>query len=227
MAFSALRTRKKIPYIEDAAQAHGARWKGKRTGSFGKLGCFSFYPGKNLGAFGDAGLVTTDDLALYEKIRAIREYGSPKKYHHPEFGMNSRMDTMQALVLRKKLPLLEERNIRRYKVAQQYHEQLSGVGDLKLPDLPSEEEHVFHLFVIQSEKRDDLLKHLQDNDIGVGIHYPTPIHLHGAYADLGFSEGSFPIAEKSCSHMLSLPMCPELQKDQVAQVCTVLRRFFE
>ena len=172
-----------IVIIEDAAQAHGARYAGERAGTVGTMGCFSFFPGENLGAYGDAGMVTTDDPALKAKLEALRAYGAPKKYHHPMIGYNSRLDTLQAAVLLAKLPHLEAWNEARRAVARKYNALLAGVGDLTLPELPPADEHVFHLYVVRTCARDKLLACLHDAGIAAGIHYPTPVHLHGAYAD--------------------------------------------
>jgi dTDP-4-amino-4,6-dideoxygalactose transaminase len=215
-----------ITIIEDACQAHGAELNGKKAGTVGAMGCFSFYPGKNLGGYGDGGIVLTSNEELKTKLESLRNYGSPKKYHHPLLGMNSRLDTIQAAILLAKLPGLARGNEKRYRVARKYHEALSNVGDLILPELPPMNTHVFHLYVIRTQKRDALLEHLNKNGIGAGIHYPTPIHLHGAYANLGHKKGDFPVAERICNEILSLPIYPEITDEQIYYVVDQVRHFF-
>ncbi len=212
--------------IEDAAQAHGAQLNGKRAGARGLLGCFSFYPGKNLGCYGDGGLITTEDPALKARLEALRNYGSPKKYEHPEIGYNSRLDTVQAAILNAKLPHLDAWNAARVAAALHYNQLLAGVGDLVLPRIPQAGAHVFHLYVIRTRKREALLAHLTAKGVGAGIHYPVPIHLHGAYAGLGFKKGDFPVAEQLSQEILSLPMFPELSKPQLHYVTDQLKSFF-
>lgn len=213
--------------VEDCAQAHGAVIHGKKIGTFGKFGCFSFYPGKNLGAAGDGGLITTDDFDLYEKILALRNYGSLKKYYHPIIGFNSRLDTIQAAILDIKLPFLSEYNSKRYDAAVKYNESLKEVGDLVCPDIPEKGSHSFHLYVIRTKKRDELLSFLQKNGVGASIHYPTPIHLHGAFSHLGYKVGDFPISEQICDEILSLPLFPEITDAQILYVSEQIRGFFK
>lgn len=216
----------KLILIEDAAQAHGAQWKGHRAGTFGRMSCFSFFPGKNLGAFGDGGAVTTNDLGMKEKIEALRNYGSPQKYHHPVFGTNSRLDTIQAAILRVKLRRLDGFNNARRELAAGYNKKLASVGDLILPEIPSGESHVFHLYVIRTKRRDQLLKHLNDKGVGAGIHYPFPCHLQGAYSHLGYKEGSLPVTEKLAKEILSLPVYPEMTMAQQDVVVKTVQEFF-
>jgi dTDP-4-amino-4,6-dideoxygalactose transaminase len=217
----------RLHLIEDAAQAHGAQLAGQKAGSVGEIGCFSFYPGKNLGCFGDGGMVTTNSVKLKDKIETLRNYGSLKKYHHPIQGFNSRLDTLQAAVLLVKLRHLDEYNQARYRAATQYNQALKGTGDLILPQTPSEKgSHCFHLYVVRTKRRDALLKHLNDAGIAAGIHYPVPIHLHGAYQNLGYKPGDFPVAEKLSNEVLSLPMYPELSEEQIAYVAGQIRKFF-
>ena len=173
-----------ITIVEDACQAHGARYRGKRAGSFGTIACFSFYPGKNLGAYGDGGAVTTNDPALAEKLRLLRNYGSPKKYYHSSIGYNSRLDTVQAAVLNVKLKYLDAWTRSRQQAALRYNSLLKEC-DLQLPSSADGCEDVFHLYVVRSKKRDALLEHLNKMGIGAGIHYPIPIHLLEAYKALG------------------------------------------
>ncbi len=217
-----------LAIVEDACQAHGASIQGRRCGAWGNAGCFSFYPGKNLGAFGDAGIVTTNDPALAEKIRRLRHYGQKAKYDHIELGCNSRLDTLQAAVLNVKLPRLEGWNLARRKHADQYRQSLQGVGDLRLPALcPEDINHVYHLFVIEAEHRDAMQQYLARAGVQTGIHYPVPIHLQPAYADLGYRHGAFPVAEKIASRILSLPMFPELRSEEIEYVASSIRRFFQ
>ncbi len=213
--------------IEDAAQAHGAELGGLRAGSTGMAGCFSFYPGKNLGAFGDGGLITTNSKDVYESLLALRNYGSPRKYYHPVKGYNCRLDTIQAAVLLTKLPHLDEYNRNRYKLACRYNVALDGVGDLVLPQIPEAGSHVFHLYVVRTGRRDELLAYLNQEGIGAGIHYPTPVHMHGAFHDLGYQVGDFPCAETMADEILSLPIYPELTDEQLAYVVAKVKDFFQ
>ncbi|MBI3556948.1 MAG: DegT/DnrJ/EryC1/StrS family aminotransferase [Deltaproteobacteria bacterium] len=216
----------KLAVIEDTAQAHGAELRGKRAGTRGVMGCFSFYPGKNLGCYGDGGLITTNDAELKEKLEALRNYGSKKKYHHPIVGYNSRLDTVQAAVLNAKLPHLNAWSAARASAAVKYNKAIEGIGDLILPQIPDKGSHVFHLYVLRTKKRDALLAHLNANGVQAGIHYPTPIHLHGAYADLGYRKGSFPVSEQLCDEIVSLPMFPEISDEQIHYVVGQLKGFF-
>lgn len=215
-----------LQVVEDAAQAHGAELNGQRAGSVGAMGCFSFYPGKNLGCYGDGGMVTTNDSKLKDTLLALRNYGSSVKYHHPVVGFNNRLDTIQAAVLNVKLPHLDEYNNARYRNAQKYGEALLNVGDLKLPEIPVAGSHTFHLYVIRTQQRDALLEYLNKNGIQAGIHYPTPIHLHGAYKSLNYKKGDFPVGEKICDEILSLPMFPELSDEQIVYVADTVKSFF-
>lgn len=222
----AIADRHNLPVVEDAAQAHGAEYRGRRCGSLGRAGCFSFYPGKNLGAYGDGGLITTNDGALATRIRQLRNYGQDVKYVHAEQGVNSRLDTIQAAVLNVKLPRITEWNAARYSCAQQYRALLDGVGDLQF-QLESEfSTHVYHLFMVETEHRDELQRHLGDKNIQTGIHYPIPIHLQDAYKDLGYRAGSFPAAERLAGRILSLPMFPELESSQIERVVDAIRNWF-
>jgi dTDP-4-amino-4,6-dideoxygalactose transaminase len=203
-----------LKVIEDNAQAQGARYKGRRTGSLGDAAGNSFYPGKNLGAFGEAGAVTTHDAELADRVRTLRNYGSKKKYYNEVKGYNSRLDELQAAFLRVKLGKLDEWNARRRTVAAQYLAELAGLPDLTLPFVPEWAEPVWHLFVVRHPKRDALQQKLTDAGIGTLIHYPVPPHLSGAYADAGWKRGAFPIAEELADTVLSLPMGPHLAKEQ-------------
>jgi dTDP-4-amino-4,6-dideoxygalactose transaminase len=210
--------------FEDAAQSHGARQNGRPSGTIGLAAGVSFYPGKNLGAYGDAGAVLTNDEGLARKVRAMRNYGSEVKYHHPETGFNSRLDTLQAVVLAAKLPLLARWNEGRRTAAARYDALLSEIpGVVPTGTLPGNE-HVFHLYVVRVPERDRVLKELQAAGIGAGIHYPVPIHLQGAFAYLGHRRGDFPVAEKAANEILSLPLFPEITPEQQEEVVKVLRR---
>jgi dTDP-4-amino-4,6-dideoxygalactose transaminase len=207
-----------LKVIEDNAQAQGARYKGQHTGSLGDAAGNSFYPGKNLGAFGDAGAVTTNDGTLAEKVRVLRNYGSKKKYYNEVKGYNSRLDELQAAFLRVKLKKMDEWNGRRRAVAENYLQGLRGATDLTLPFVPEWAEPAWHLFVVRHPKRDLLQQKLTEAEIGTLIHYPVPPHLSGAYADAKWNCGNFPIAENMADTVLSLPVGPHLPSHQVEQV---------
>jgi len=199
-----------LKVIEDNAQAHGATYKGRRTGSLGDAAATSFYPGKNLGAFSDAGALTTNDPQLAGRVRALRNYGSGKKYHHDYQGYNSRLDELQAAFLRVKLKKLDEWNTRRRAVAARYLRELSGIAALQLPLVPEWAEPVWHIFAVRVPQRDHLHDSLAKAGVGTLIHYPIPPHLSGAYANSGWKAGDFPIAEAIAREELSLPMSPHL-----------------
>ena len=206
--------KRNLRVIEDNAQAQGALYKGRRTGSLGHAAGNSFYPGKNLGAFGDAGAVTTNDAELADKIRTLRNYGSKKKYYNDCKGYNSRLDEMQAAFLRVKLSKLDEWNKRRSSVANSYLTKLAGIPDLTLPHVPDWAEPVWHLFVVRHARRDKLQSKLTESGIGTLIHYPVPPHLSGAYEDVGWRQGDFPLAEAIANTVLSLPIGPHLALNQ-------------
>ena len=208
--------------IEDAAQAQGTRYKGRRAGSLGHAAGTSFYPGKNLGALGDGGAVLTNDDAIAEKVRQLRNYGSKVKYQHDLAGYNSRLDEMQAAFLRVKLAVLDEWNARRREIAFQYSTLLAG-ADVELPFVPGYAEPVWHLFVIRSKRRDALKAHLEQLGVSTVIHYPTPPHQQACYRDR--SVGKFPIADQLASEVLSLPMSPDLRMEEVELVVNALRSF--
>jgi dTDP-4-amino-4,6-dideoxygalactose transaminase len=208
--------------IEDACQAHGALYKGRMAGSMGLAGCFSFYPGKNLGAYGEAGAVVTDDQELAAKIKVLREHGQPKKYIHSVIGWNARMDGIQGAILSVKLRHLPAANEARRAHARQYGEHLAGVAGIVLPVEMPVAKHVYHIYAIRSRKRDELISRLAARDIACGIHYPVPLHLQEAYASLGLPRGSYPVAEESAQEFVSLPMYPELSIEQIAYVCQEL-----
>lgn len=207
-----------LKVIEDNAQAQGARYKGRRTGSLGDAAGNSFYPGKNLGAFGDAGAVTTNDAKLADRVRTLRNYGSKKKYYNEVKGFNSRLDELQAAMLRVKLKKLDEWNDRRRVVAAHYLKEMRGLPELILPFVPACAEPVWHLFVVQNSKRDALQEKLTDAGIGTLIHYPVPPHLSDAYKDGKWKRGDFPIAERLAETVLSLPLGPHLSKKQANYV---------
>jgi len=216
----------KLFIVEDNAQAHGATWNKKITGSWGHINATSFYPGKNLGALGDAGAITTNDEELAAKASMLRNYGSVKKYHHEVIGYNQRLDELQAAFLSIKLKYLEEWTKQRQAIAAQYYELLQGVGDLILPLVAPEATHVYHLFVIRTSKRDSLQTYLQQNGISTLIHYPIPVHLQGAYQSLGYKNGSFPLAEMIASTCLSLPIWPGMSNIEVEMVVQKIRSFY-
>lgn len=214
-----------LKVIEDAAQAHGTKYKGRKVGTLGDAAGFSFYPGKNLGALGDAGCVITNDKELADKVRALGNYGSDYKYHHIYQGTNSRLDEIQAAFLRVKLPHLDKWNADRKRIAERY---LNGITNplIKLPLAYSEEyEHIYHVFVIRCDKRDELEKYLNENSIGTVKHYPIPMHLQDAYQELGLKQGDLPIAEEISNTVLSIPMYYGMTDEEVEYVIDELNRF--
>jgi dTDP-4-amino-4,6-dideoxygalactose transaminase len=213
-----------LKVIEDNAQAQGARYKGRRTGSLGDAAATSFYPGKNIGAFGDAGAVTTNDAELADRVRTLRNYGSKKKYHNDCQGYNSRMDELQAAFLRVKLRRLDEWNLRRRAVAVRYLSELGGTAALKLPFVPEWAEPVWHLFALRHLRRDELQDSLAKVGIGTLIHYPIPPHLSGAYAKVGWKLGDFPVAEEIAKEELSLPIGPHLEPEKQQIAIQAIRR---
>lgn len=217
--------RHKLKVIEDAAQAHGARYKGKRIGTLSDAAAFSFYPGKNLGALGDGGAVVTNNKELADIIRALGNYGSDYKYHHIFKGTNSRLDEMQAAFLRVKLPMLDKWNSDRRRIAARY---LKGITNpaIKLPvESTDEYEHIYHVFVIRCDQRDELEKYLSDKGIGTVKHYPIPMHLQEAYKDLGIGKGELPIAEEISSTVLSIPMYYGMSDEDVQYVIDAINNF--
>lgn len=215
-----------ILVLEDAAQSHGATARGIASGALGHAAGVSFYPSKNLGAFGDAGAVTTSDPALAERVRTLRNYGSRERYHHEEPGLNSRLSELQCAFLRAKLPRLALWNERRRRLAAIYRERLDGIGDLALPHIEPWAEPVWHLFVVRTSRREALRAHLGERGIATQIHYPIPPHRSGAYAALGWGEGCFPLAERLAREVLSLPIGPHHREDQIHAVCDEVRAFF-
>src|SRR5881394_3187491 len=216
-----------IMIIEDAAQAHGALLDdGKKAGSGGRVNCFSFYCSKNLGAYGEAGSITTNDDRLAEELRALREHGQSTRYYHPVVGYNARLDEIQAAILRIKLRRLPEWNARRVAIARRYNDQLKSSGVIT-PEIPPGGRHVFHLYVIRVKdgQRDALRQYLADRGIGTGVHYPVPIHLQEASAFLGYRQGDFPVTERIAGEVVSLPMYAELTDAQVDTVANAVTEF--
>lgn len=218
-------SRRGLKLIEDAAQAHGARYKGRVAGSLADVAGFSFYPGKNLGALGDGGAIVTNDSKLADKISVLRNYGSRVKYDHEAKGFNSRLDELQAAFLRIKLRKLDEWNQRRKTVAQFYLDQLQDTPDLILPLVLPATDPVWHLFVVRHPQRDELQRHLSENGVGTLIHYPCPPHLQLAYAELNYSKGDFPLAEQMSAELLSLPMGPHVTLEQAEWVVKQIQSF--
>ena len=215
-----------IPVVEDCCQAHLARWRGRRVGNFGAVGAFSFYPGKNLGAYGEAGALITNDADLYEKMKMIRQHGEVRRYHHQTVGHNYRMAAIQGAVLATKCDHIEDWTDKRQRNAGLYTERLSGIKGVELPAEADLAECVYHLYVIQTDCRDELKAHLEKNGISTGLHYPVPLHLQEAYKSLGYWEGDFVNAETAAKRILSLPMYPELNDGQIRYVCKKIKSFF-
>lgn len=216
-----------VVVLEDACQAHGADRDGVRAGVGGHAAAFSFYPGKNLGALGDAGALVTTDAAVAERVTALREHGQREKYRHDEPGYTSRLDTIQAIALLLKLPRLDAWNEQRRAIAASYAELLDGVGDLILPGVPAGSNPVWHLFVIRTKCRRKLHEFLLEQEVGVSRHYPQAVHLTNAYAGLGFRAGAFPVAEALAEEGLSLPMFPGMTAADVDKVAGCIRRYFD
>ena len=212
--------------VEDNAQSHGATFKGRITGSWGNINGTSFYPGKNFGALGDAGAVTTNDEELAMKVGTLRNYGSAKKYYNEVIGHNMRLDELQAGFLSVKLKYLPAWTEQRKELAGWYHEALQGIPELVLPFTHPDATHVYHLYVVRTEMRDALQQHLTEKGIGTMIHYPVPPHLQQAYQTLGFKKGDFPIAEKLADTSLSIPLWPGMTKEMVCEVADGIKSFF-
>lgn len=214
-----------VPVVEDCCQAHGAKAYGNRVGSFGVMGCFSFYPSKNLTVCGDGGMITTNDSEISEKLKALRNYGQDKRYHHTFIGYNSRLSEISAAIGREQLKDLPKWTNSRQKNAKIYDVELAVAG-ITLPKKADWAEHVYHYYVIRSENRDALVSHLKNKNIGVGIHYPIPIHLQPAYAFLGHKKGDFPVAEECAETIISLPSHPLLSESDIMTVCDSIKEFF-
>ncbi len=214
----AIAKRHNLVLIEDAAQAHAAEYKGRRVGSIGDMGCFSFYPGKNLGAYGEGGIVVTNNEDYAKTLRMLRDWGQEKKYHHTLKGFNYRMEGVQGAVLRVKLKYLDGWTEARRRNAAIYNRLLQGAG-VQLPVAADFAHHVYHVYAVRTPKRDQLMQALNSKDIQTGIHYPIPVHLQKAYADFGYKKGDLPVTERAAEELLSLPMYPELNKEQIEIVC--------
>jgi dTDP-4-amino-4,6-dideoxygalactose transaminase len=216
-----------LKVIEDAAQAHGAEYKGKKVGSMGDVACFSFYPGKNLGAYGDAGMITTNSEEIAKKVKLLRNHGRiTKKYEHEIEGYSSRLDNLQAAILRVKLKYLNQWNVMRRKNAKKYNELLNKIDGIITPYEADYAKHVYHLYVIRTEERDKLREELKPNGIATGIHYPIPLHLQPAYHYLGYKEGDFPITEKASQEIISMPMFAELREEQIEEIVEIVENYY-
>jgi dTDP-4-amino-4,6-dideoxygalactose transaminase len=215
-----------LAVVEDCCQAHLASWQGTKVGNFGTFGAFSFYPGKNLGAFGEAGALVCNNEEHTNMARMIRAHGEIERYHHEVIGHNYRMEAFQGAVLSTKIKYLEEWTSMRRKNASLYTRLLSEVDEIETPKIRTGADHVFHLYVIQCDRRDELQKFLGEKGIATGLHYPIPLHLQPAYRHLGYKEGDFPVAEKAAKRILSLPMYPELTDEQIRYVVDGIKQFF-
>jgi dTDP-4-amino-4,6-dideoxygalactose transaminase len=225
-AINAVAANHGLNVLEDVAQAHGARWNGRYAGALGHAAAVSFYPGKNLGALGDAGAVTTDNKELATRLEMLRNYGSKQKYVHEMIGFNSRLDELQAAFLTVKMARLEADNARRREIADLYREGLSNVQDLSLPSVDPKAEPVWHLYVVRTKRREALQAYLTERGIGTLIHYPTAPHLQKAYSDLGLERGAFPVAEAIHDQVLSLPIGPTMSDEDVEIVVKAVSEFF-
>ena len=223
--FARIASDRKLAIVEDAAQAHGAEIDGKRVGGLGDVGCFSFYPTKNLSAAGDAGIVVANDRDLIERVRLLANHGEQSKYVHALEGVGSRLDNLQAAILRVKLRYLKTWNEKRQRLAKIYIEELDSVSGLRLPREARGCRSVYHQFTVRTKRRDELRRHLEKNGVASAIHYPIPHHLQAAYADLGLKKGSFPVAEAAAEEVLSLPIYPELDEDDARRVAKEVRDF--
>lgn len=223
----AIARRHGLPVVEDACQAHGAEYNGHKAGTMGDVGCFSFYPGKNLGALGEAGAATTNNSELKQKMDVLRDHGQAKKYHHTMIGWNGRMDGIQAAALSVKLKVLARGNEKRREHAQRYNELLGGIDEIVPPKTQPGRVHVFHIYAVRAPKRDELMRSLSQQGVSCGIHYPIPVHLQEAYRSLGLARGAFPVAERCADEFVSLPMFPELAPEQVDAVARAVRNWFE
>jgi dTDP-4-amino-4,6-dideoxygalactose transaminase len=215
----------KLPLVEDSAQSHGAKFKGKVVGTFGDISCFSFYPGKNLGAAGEGGALVTNNADFAKRAKSLREHGSSVRYYHDEVGFNYRMEGIQGAVLGVKLPHLQKWTDARRRVAHRYHQLLKDTP-LQLPLEASFAESAYHLYVVRHPRRDELKKFLDENQVGCALHYPLPLHLQKCYASLGYKNGDFPVSEKAGRECLSLPIYPELTDAQIERVAAVVKSFF-
>ncbi|MBN4065742.1 DegT/DnrJ/EryC1/StrS family aminotransferase [Candidatus Amoebophilus asiaticus] len=219
--------RKNIYLVEDAAQAHLAEYNGQKVGGLGDIASFSFYPGKNLGAYGEGGAVTTNNDELAEKIRMIRDQGQSQKYYHDVYGHNYRMEAIQGAILGVKFNYLDEWTNKRRKAVAKYREALANIEDIRLPEELSYAKHVYHLFVLQVSKRDEMQKYLQENGISSGLHYPIPLHLQSCFKHLGYKQGTFPNTEKLAENCLSFPVYPEITEEQIDYVTSKVYEYFK
>jgi len=213
--------------IEDSAQALGSEYKGKKVCTFGDIACISFFPTKNLGAFGDAGMIVTDDDELAEKIRMIRVHGSKVRYNHEILGLNSRLDTLQASVLLVKLKYLDSWNAKRIEIAKKYNDAFKDLDDVVIPYSEAYNKHIYHQYTIRTKRRDELAKFLREKGIQTAVHYPIPLHLQKAFSHLGYKQGDFPISEQYSNEVLSLPMFPELKDEEIDYVVESVKEFFK
>jgi dTDP-4-amino-4,6-dideoxygalactose transaminase len=213
--------------IEDAAQAHAATYKGQKIGGLGNTTCFSFYPGKNLGAYGEGGAVVTNDENITKHIQKLRDHGQSEKYRHEMIGYNYRMDGIQGAVLDVKLKYLQEWTSKRNDIALRYQNNLNEIEQIQLPHIRKDSKSSFHLYVVHNEKRNDLMNYLNEKGIATGLHYPVSIHLQKAYKHLGYKKGEFPIAEKNAEQCLSFPLYPELPGDQIDYICNNINKYFK
>ena len=226
-AIKAIAEKHRLVLIEDCAQSHLATLNGRSTGTFGLAGCFSFYPGKNLGAYGEGGAVITPDEALYKKLMMLRDHGSAQKYHHDLIGHNYRLEGMQGAILDVKLKHLPQWTEARRRNADLYRQYLAPIREVVTPREMPGARHVYHIFCIRAPRRDELIKYLSDHQIYTGIHYPIPCHLQKAYAGLGYKAGDFPVSEAYAGQLLSLPMCEVLTEEEIVYVCDTIQRFYE
>ncbi|MDO8885567.1 DegT/DnrJ/EryC1/StrS family aminotransferase [Candidatus Oleimmundimicrobium sp.] len=222
-AIMTLAKKHNLKVVEDACQAIGAEFKGKRIGGLGDTGCFSFFPSKNLGCAGDGGMVVTNDKDLAERIRLLRQHGSPKKYHHTILGHNSRLDALQAAILLVKLKYLDSWNDKRGENAYIYNELLKDI-DVVTPFEADNVKHIYHLYIIRTKKRDELEKALKEAGIGTGVYYPVPLHLQEVYADLGYKWGDLPESDKASKETIAIPLYAELKKEQIESVVKVIKK---
>jgi len=223
-AVAAIAKKHNLYLVEDCAQSIGAEYKGKKTGGFGEMGCFSFYPGKNLGAYGEGGGITTNNESYYKHIQSLRNHGSTERYYHDELGYNYRMDGIQGAVLDLKLKYIDKWNNRRKEIAGMYHGGITN-DKIKMQVQPEWSDSIYHLFVVTTEDRDGLTKYLQANNIFPGLHYPVPCHLQKAYKQLGYKKGDMPNSEYLAEHCLSLPMFAELKDEEVERVISAINQF--
>lgn len=212
-----------LKVIEDNAQAFGSSYFGRKTGSFGDLTCLSFFPSKNLGGYGDGGMVVTDDEELAKKVRMLRTHGWQQKYYPEILGYNSRLDTLQAAILRAKLGYVDHWNDRRRELAEEYNQSLSEISDLTLPHQAPGSKHVYHLYVVRTQARDELQKHLKENSIASSVYYPQPLHLCEPCKGLGYQQGDFPNAERASRETLAIPLYPEITQEQVNRVMSAIK----